>query len=316
MVDDGDLVVHDILVGLVEIHPLLDDALLVEMQRQSAGVVGAGAAKGAGLDLEHVVMAAAGFIDPFADRVAHIGRIDLLGPIAPIGENPPLDVAAIDQDIGGVRQDDDLHRLEQGHDQRHAAGAAGVAARGAGAAGRLVRFIGLENGGVFRGERSLLGLAPALGRVIGRLRRARRARKRGPVPFTVEVGILRIIEGKRAGVGQAQRRNQRDGADQASFEHDVLPDVRAPGCHCLAVVLTDPDGRKSITAPPRAPRRAELCNPQRRRLGYRGSGASIPTLTPRDPIPAETLGRSRRGNVDMMRCKSRPRHFSRTRCSA
>jgi len=203
-------------------------------------------------------------IDPFADRISHVGRIDLLGPVASVGKDSPLHVAAVDEDVGGVRQDDDLHRLKQCHDQRHAARAAGKAARGAGSAGGLIRQIGLEDGVIFPCQRGSLRLAPALGRIIRRLRRARRARKRGPVPFAIEVGILRILEGEGAGIGCAQRCRQRDGADRAPVEHDVLPDdtvnnsFPAPGCSWLSCCSCHPDDRQAITAPSGAPRTGSL----------------------------------------------------------
>src|SRR5215472_13460746 len=70
MVDHRDLVAQNVAVGAVEIEELLDDALVVGMQRNAARVVDARALEAAGLDLERVVMPAAGAVEPTADRQA------------------------------------------------------------------------------------------------------------------------------------------------------------------------------------------------------------------------------------------------------
>jgi len=59
VIDHREIVMQDIGISLVEINPLLEDGLIVPVQRQSAGVVGARALEAAGLDLEQVVAAIA-----------------------------------------------------------------------------------------------------------------------------------------------------------------------------------------------------------------------------------------------------------------
>src|SRR5262249_9773581 len=71
---------------LVPKDPLLDDALIVRVQRDAGGVVGTGTLEMTRLDFERVEAAVAVGVDPFADRVTLEGRIDIaLWPIAPVG---------------------------------------------------------------------------------------------------------------------------------------------------------------------------------------------------------------------------------------
>src|SRR5262245_6802083 len=51
VVEHGDLVMKDIRIAFVEIEPLLEDRLIVEMQRQSGGIVGARSFEATRLDL-------------------------------------------------------------------------------------------------------------------------------------------------------------------------------------------------------------------------------------------------------------------------
>ena len=74
VVDDGDLVIHLVGVGLVEIDSLLDDGMAVSMKRNSRGVVAPRQFHVPRLDLEHVVLAVAILVDPLADRVARESR--------------------------------------------------------------------------------------------------------------------------------------------------------------------------------------------------------------------------------------------------
>src|SRR5216683_1277045 len=69
MVDGGDVVVQQVAIGLVEIDALLDDGLVVGMQRDSGGVIDARALHAASLDLKHVVAAVAVLIEPLADGI-------------------------------------------------------------------------------------------------------------------------------------------------------------------------------------------------------------------------------------------------------
>src|SRR5712671_559724 len=70
MVDDRDLVVRDLVIRLVDEDSLLDDRLIVFVQRKSAAVENARTAKASGLHLENVVVAVALAVDPFADGIA------------------------------------------------------------------------------------------------------------------------------------------------------------------------------------------------------------------------------------------------------
>src|SRR6516164_6689809 len=67
VVDDGDVVVHDILVVFVEINPLLDDALVVVVKRGAGGIVDARSPNASFLDAAATEAAAAVQIAPFPD---------------------------------------------------------------------------------------------------------------------------------------------------------------------------------------------------------------------------------------------------------
>src|ERR1700722_174209 len=70
MIVGRDVVVQQILVGFVEIDPLLDDGLIVLVERNALGVVGVRRADESRLDLKRIILAVAVLIDPFADGVA------------------------------------------------------------------------------------------------------------------------------------------------------------------------------------------------------------------------------------------------------
>src|SRR5258708_8128097 len=87
MVDDGDLVMQDIAIGLVAVDSLLDDALIVRVQRKAGAVQGAQALESARLHLQEIVAAGPAGIDPLADGIAREGGIDVAGPAAAVGKN-------------------------------------------------------------------------------------------------------------------------------------------------------------------------------------------------------------------------------------
>ena len=88
VVEHGDLVVQQVRIVLVEMEPLLEGRLIVEVQRQPGRVVGARPLeRAARLDFEHVVDAVAVLVDPVADRIALIGRLELGRPGASVGED-------------------------------------------------------------------------------------------------------------------------------------------------------------------------------------------------------------------------------------
>src|SRR5205085_703105 len=102
-------------------------------------------------------------------------------------------------------------------DARHAGREAGVGRVDALATRGLVLQVGLEDGLIFRREWSLLS-EPRFARVIF----DRAAFE--PAPLALPVGILRLVEGLRAGKCHAQRRGERASRNRASLkEHDDVP---------------------------------------------------------------------------------------------
>jgi hypothetical protein len=78
VVDDRDLVVQRIRIGLVEEKALLDHGLIVLVKRHTRALIGARALKATGFDLQHVVAAVVVDIDPFADGMPRkVGSISL-----------------------------------------------------------------------------------------------------------------------------------------------------------------------------------------------------------------------------------------------
>src|SRR5215813_7163003 len=69
IVDDGDDIVHDVRIGLVERNLLLDDGLIVLAQWDAAEFHRPRTLEVAGLDLERVEAAITIGIRPFADRI-------------------------------------------------------------------------------------------------------------------------------------------------------------------------------------------------------------------------------------------------------
>ena len=67
--------VQQILIGFVQINTLLDDGLVVGVQRDAGGVENSRALHAARLDQERVVASGAALIEPFADGIAQKLRI-------------------------------------------------------------------------------------------------------------------------------------------------------------------------------------------------------------------------------------------------
>src|SRR5258705_11721576 len=81
IVDHGDLVMQDIRIGLVEIDALLEDRLVVEVQRQAGRVVGAASLeRAARLSFEHVEAAVTIEVDPLADRITRKAWLHRFSP--------------------------------------------------------------------------------------------------------------------------------------------------------------------------------------------------------------------------------------------
>src|SRR5262249_28931866 len=214
IVDDGDLVVGDIGIGLVDEDLLLDDSLVVAMQRQPARLVSARAAEATRLDLEHVIAAVAVGIAPFADRIAEQRRDDLLGPGPPVGEDAPVVVDMIDQDMSRLRRHHELDLAIEIGDARHARRPATIS---------LVELalpafmqVGLEDRLILRRERRLLSLPPRFADV-----EAPWPPDRTPLP--AEIRIELVVPCLSVGSCDAQRSEERDGPDRSSMRHGVPP---------------------------------------------------------------------------------------------
>src|SRR5262249_517184 len=135
--------------GVVEREiALLERRLIVGVKGQTAPVIGMGASHETRLDLERIEASVAILVDPLADGVAEKIRLLILGPVAPIGEDAARR-RGVEQDVGGIRADDDLHRENRVHHARHADREAAVERIITLAAVRLIRHAGLPYGLVF-----------------------------------------------------------------------------------------------------------------------------------------------------------------------
>jgi hypothetical protein len=191
------------------------------MQGQAGCVVGARTfERAARFDFEHVIAAVAVLVDPSADRITLISRLDCLGPVASIGEDSTIVVVGVDQNIRGIRCYDEFQRLKGDHHARHAAretlGAGGIALSALG----LVRHAVLQDLLIFRRQRGLLTESPRLGLIVGRL--PPEPRDDEPHPLALPVGVLRIIDDLGAG-GRRQQSRQRDCTEQVSVKHGCCP---------------------------------------------------------------------------------------------
>src|SRR5262245_55639558 len=187
---------RDASVQFVNENLLLDDALIIEMQRHSAGVVSAGTSETTCLHFENVVAAIPVSVDPLADGVAKEGGYDLLRPRSPVREDATVVVDVICQNVGRLRRDDELHlTIPIGH-PRHAWRPASI-----GHVGRALSSFGsdgLKDGYVLRRQWSRNGATPRLALVItsGAADRA---------SLAAEIGILRIVPRLSIGNRDAQR---------------------------------------------------------------------------------------------------------------
>ena len=218
VVDHRDFVVEGAGVGLVEENSLLDDGLIVPVQRNSAGVISAGrTVEAAGLDFKHVVAAIAVEVDPFTDRVAAQGAFDIRWPGAPVSEDSSRVQNVFDQDMRGLRRHHELRRAIGIGDTRHAGRQAGIGHAHTLSAGGLILEVGLENGLVFRRQGRFLSRPPGLALV--------KSEGSGGIatPLARQVGILRFIIRPSVGNGRQQRCGQRECTDRASVTHGRPP---------------------------------------------------------------------------------------------
>src|SRR5262249_50281203 len=120
-------------------------------------------------------------IHPMADGIAYECRLDIIsGPIASVGKDSTRVVNVLHQEIGGVRRDNNFHRLIHVPHPGHAGRKTSKRWVGALSAGSLILQIGLENGAMLLGQRSLA--------------RARPTGSAGALPLALQVRIFRLIE--------------------------------------------------------------------------------------------------------------------------
>ncbi|MGO9469718.1 MAG: SAM-dependent methyltransferase [Isosphaeraceae bacterium] len=220
VVDGGDDVVQDVRVRLVEEEPLLHDSLVVLVERCAARIESARSIQQAGLHLQRVVAPVAVLVDPFADRIAHVGRLESLRKIAAVGVDPAQHVQIFDHDVDDLGLDHDLHGEDHVHRPRHAVGNADAGGVVALAAGRLVGEARLENRLVFRRQRRLLAATERLrdvplvddgnGSVHPRL-----------LPLAGEIGVFRFVERLRGRTRHGERRCKRESTQPISSVQDV-----------------------------------------------------------------------------------------------
>src|SRR5258708_21402273 len=170
MVDRSDFVVKDVRVGLVAINALLEDRLIIDVQRQAGLIISTRSLEAARLNLKDIVSAVAVFVDPPADRVAREGRLEMLGPVASVREDATIVVMPTDQDVGGIWGHDEFHWPKSHHHVRHP----GCAAQGGGEIAEtalgLIRNARRQDRLILRRERRLLSKSPGLGLIMRRLR--------------------------------------------------------------------------------------------------------------------------------------------------
>jgi hypothetical protein len=143
-----------------------------------------------------------------------------LGHVAAIGEDAAIVLRAADQDIGGVRRDDEFHREKRDRHERHASGHAahGVVEEIALTALGLVGHAAFEDLLILRGQRRLLSTTPGLGLIERRLAAGRadsividrRAFRHIARPRAAPVRVFGIL-GRMSGTDHRQRRAEHKG---------------------------------------------------------------------------------------------------------
>src|SRR5215470_2344787 len=224
IVERGDLDDETVWIGLVLIDPLLEDALIIRVQRQAGVVIGAWSLEPARLDLEHAVAAGATLIDPGADRVARKRRLDEFGPRTPVGIDAARIVNMLHEDVRRVRRDDELGALVVVHDPRHAGRETGVGRVAALPAGALLSEARLQECLKFGLQRGLLPPPRRLARIVARRPGI------GAHPLALPVGIFGFIERPGVAEGQADHRHQRHGSQRIARAHFLSSLAIAPDC--------------------------------------------------------------------------------------
>src|SRR5215468_4516299 len=223
MVEHGDLVMKDFRIGLVAIDSFHECGLIVEVEGQAGGVVGARTfERAARFDLQRVIDAVAVGVDPFAERVARVGRLDVLGPVASVGEDATIVLCAANQDISGLRRNDKFQWSKCDHVEWHASGEAAdsVVKKIALSAIGLVCNAVLQDLLVLGGQRSLLSESPRPGLVERRL--PPKAWDDEPRPRALPVRVLHVV-GRFDNTDRQRQRRDRDCTDQIATMHSNLP---------------------------------------------------------------------------------------------
>src|SRR5262249_10305686 len=113
IINNGDLVMEQVAIGLVEKDTLLEDSLVVFMKGNAADINGARPLKAACFDFEGIVAAIPILVDPFSVRKAEERGLNRLRPFAFISENAPdVDVNVVGYEVRDVRQDHDFHGIK------------------------------------------------------------------------------------------------------------------------------------------------------------------------------------------------------------
>ena len=107
VIDHGDLVVQDLGIAPREADAFLDDGPVVGVERSAIGVVDVRAVDAARLGFERVVAAIAVRVDPPADRITERCAGKLARPGAAVGEDAAHLAQPLEDDVGGLRQDDE-----------------------------------------------------------------------------------------------------------------------------------------------------------------------------------------------------------------
>src|SRR6516165_2129472 len=207
---------------LVEMKSFLDDRLIVKVQRQPRMVVSARSLEAARLDLKYRIVAIAIIIGPFSDRIAKIGRLDVRGPVTPVGvDSAHFHEVEVGQDVSGFWRDH-VFLPRWRHDARHpaqdAAGSRIIAQSALGLVGHAL----FQDFLIFRRQRGLLAGSGRLGWI--ELYSLTFTIRVVAGPLTLPVRIFRVIGGGCTAKRQHQRGSHCKRPHRASIQHDSPSD--------------------------------------------------------------------------------------------
>src|SRR5712671_6344453 len=164
LVDGRDLIAKNVFVVLVEKQALLDQSLIVFVQRKSARVQRARALEVMRLDFEHIETAVVILIDPFAGRIALVTWRFARRHESPVCMNAACE-SILKNEKCQSRLDQNLHRRAQVHESWHAIENAGTLVVIAPPARGLVAEARFKNRLILGRKRRLLCRARRLGGV-------------------------------------------------------------------------------------------------------------------------------------------------------